>query len=74
MDDDDDQSFSVEAECIAQTAKALKVRFEHRGRSRDMWVPKSVVHDDSEVFDADGNAAGKLVIKGWFAREEGLSE
>lgn len=34
------------------------------------WIPKSVVHDDSEVY-AKGHD-GKLVIQEWFASKEGL--
>lgn len=40
------------------------------------WIPRSQVHDDSEVFVDDTEAIqgspGKLVITRWFARKNGL--
>lgn len=38
--------------------------------SRQVWVPQSVIHEDSEVFDA--GQIGKLVIFTWWATREGL--
>ena len=35
-----------------------------------IWVPKSVVHDDSEIRE-EGDQ-GTLVVKQWFADREGL--
>jgi hypothetical protein len=67
--EDEEEPFSCEAVCIGQTPKALHIKFPD---NRKMWVPKSVVHDDSEVFDDDENKAGKLVVQGWFAAERGL--
>jgi len=32
----------------------------------DVWVPKS------QVFDADKNSVGKLVLTRWFAEKRGL--
>lgn len=71
-DDEDDEPFKAEAMCLGATEKALQVRIRLPAGNRTMWVPKSVVHDDSEVFDAKDNARGKLVLQAWFAREEGL--
>lgn len=56
---------------IAETEKAIKVQLESEEGPR--WIPKSQVHDDSDVFDADKNAEGKLVITRWFAEKEGLA-
>jgi hypothetical protein len=36
----------------------------------DFWVPKSVVGDDSEVYE-DGDR-GDLYVPEWFATKEGL--
>jgi hypothetical protein len=33
------------------------------------WVPKSQIHDDSEVYE--GNHQGYLVVKLWFAEKRG---
>jgi len=37
----------------------------------EVWVPRSQIHDDSEVYDAD-NREGRLVVSKWFAEKEGL--
>lgn len=63
-----DETADLKAECLRETAKALLVRV----GSRELWVPKSLVDDDSEVFDADENATGKLVVPLWWAEKEGL--
>lgn len=56
---------------ITATEKALKVQLESEDDSR--WVPKSQVHDDSEVYDDKDNATGDLIVKRWFAEKEGLT-
>lgn len=35
----------------------------------EVWVPRSQIHDDSEVFDED-NREGNLVVSSWFAAKE----
>jgi hypothetical protein len=35
-----------------------------------IWVPKSVVHEDSEVYKADTD--GELVVFEWWATKKGL--
>lgn len=37
-----------------------------------VWVPQSVIHDDSEVYQAGHK--GKLVVKAWWANKNGLEE
>ncbi len=72
---DDDEPFKAPARAIAESAKALKVVIETTDGRREMWVPKSVIHDDSEVFGREpDNSEGTLVLKAWFAREEGLTD
>ncbi len=56
--------------CTGETPKALFVKLDD---GRVITVPKSVIHDDSEVFDEGDNRFGKLVIKQWFADKEGLT-
>jgi hypothetical protein len=64
-----DETFEIEAEGVkAETDKALLVRLE---TGDEVWVPKSVIHDDSEVFDTE-NAAGTLVVASWWAKNRGL--
>lgn len=58
-------------EVVGATAKALKVRIPLKVE-REVWVPRSVIGDDSEVFDADENAVGTLIVEDWWAEKEGL--
>ena len=51
-----------------ETEKALLVRL---ASGATHWIPKSVVHDNSEVYQ-DGHT-GKLVVKGWFAEKDGIA-
>jgi hypothetical protein len=48
---------------------ALKVECDHG----EIWIPKSCIHDDSEVYDALNNATGDLVVMRWFAEKEGYA-
>jgi len=59
-----------QAQAIAGTEKALRVQLESEDTAR--WIPRSQIHDDSEVYDLGNNATGDLVIKRWFAEKEGL--
>lgn len=52
---------------IRESPKALLVRL---SGGAEIWVPKSVIHDDSEVYKAGTN--GTLVVARWFAEKEGL--
>lgn len=38
----------------------------------EVWIPKSQIHDNSEVYNADDHATGVLVIPIWLAIEKGL--
>lgn len=60
-----------QAQAIAGTDKALRVQLESEDEPR--WVPKSQIHDDSEVYDDKDNATGDLVVTRWFAEKEGLA-
>lgn len=53
--------------------KALRVMLEPSSLlgAKAVWVPKSVIHSESEIYDALTNARGELVVKRWFARKEG---
>lgn len=55
-------------ECIKETDRALLVVVEDG--TREVWIPKSVVDDDSEVFK-EGDE-GTLVVHEWFAQKEDL--
>ena len=64
--DDDGVSFH-DAEALVVTPKALLCRL---ADAREVWVPLSVITDDSEVFGCGD--VGELVVRSWFARKEGL--
>jgi hypothetical protein len=55
-------------QCIGETARALLVRLDD---GAEHWVPKSVVHGDSEVYESGHE--GTLVLEEWFAVREGLA-
>lgn len=40
------------------------------GEDEDIWIPKSVVHDNSDVYDSVGQR-GDVVVKHWWAEKEG---
>lgn len=52
------------------TDKAMLVFVEDLGE--EVWVPKSAIHDDSEVYDSryEGEE-GDLIVKSWLARDRG---
>ena len=62
------------AKIIRKSSKALLVQLEHEKAPR--WLPKSVIHDDSELYfndDGDYSEEGTLIVKQWFAEKEGLA-
>lgn len=70
--DDADERFEpfehpTQVVCIKATDKAILVR--EYGTDKQTWVPKSVIHDNSEVYD-EGHE-GSLVVFNWFAEENG---
>lgn len=52
----------------AETARALRVSLQEGGVH---WLPKSIVHDDSEVYEL--GHAGKVVVEEWWADANGFS-
>lgn len=58
-----------EASVVRETEKALLVRL-HDHKDKELWVPKSQIHDDSEVYEE--GTEGILLVTEWFAEEEGL--
>ena len=70
---DEPEGVDLQVEKVLQERdKALQVVLLDTGDVR--WIPKSVIHSDSEVFakpDA-GTGAGKRVVHMWFAEQEGL--
>lgn len=58
-----------EVECTAESEKAILV---DDGVGFEQWVPKSVIDDDSEVWQK--GQEGDLVVAGWWAKQHGLEE
>jgi hypothetical protein len=70
IEDPEDERFECDATCSKMTSQAVFVVMED---GSERWVPKSVIHDDSEVYDDSDNSRGKLVLKGWWAEKQGLA-
>lgn len=58
----------ADVECTAESEKAILCKFPDR--EEPLWIPKSQIDDDSEVYENDGS--GKLIISHWIAKEKGL--
>lgn len=65
----DDAHDMGEGSVTRETEKAILVAFEGSG---ERWVPKSVVHDDSEIWKKGDT--GKLVVKMWWAEKNVLGD
>jgi len=63
-----DPVYLDECECLKETDKALLVEIPDLGD--EIWIPKSCVHDDSEVYREDDR--GTLAVVQWWADQEGL--
>lgn len=56
----------------------FEVKYESEGallveiEGDEYWIPKSQIHDDSEVWSMDTAADGDLVITKWIATKKGL--
>lgn len=50
-----------------ETDKAILVEIE----GEEFWVPKSVIHEDSEVKEE--GTEGILIVKRWWAENNGLA-
>lgn len=58
------------ARVVTATDKALLVALADH-RNRQVWVPKSQIHDDSEVYAAE--QTGELIVTDWWAEKEGFA-
>jgi hypothetical protein len=64
----DEDGVSIDGvKAIRATERALLCRLED---GREIWVPRSVITDDSEVLEQSDE--GTLVVKSWFAEKEEL--
>lgn len=67
---EEEEPYRCQGTCTAESKLACKIELE---TGETYWVPKSVLHDDSEVYDAGEHSTGEVVIQGWWAAKEGLS-
>jgi len=65
MREDEPTVTKRDVKCKKETDKALLCTVD----DEDVWVPKSQVHDDSEVYQ-EGDE-GLLVVSEWLARQKG---
>lgn len=65
----DEKNVESDAPCegVRETQKAVLVRLDD---GSEHWVPKSQIHEDSEVY-ASGTD-GTLIVSRWWAEKEGL--
>lgn len=57
-------------ETLRESDKALLVAVD----GEEVWIPKSAIHDDSEVYGMlPFGESGTLVIPRWLAEEKGLA-
>lgn len=70
-DDEDDAETHVfrDAKVVAETTRAVKVV---DSDGVEFWCPKSVIHDDSEVWEP-GTDTGKFIVQGWWAKKNNLA-
>jgi hypothetical protein len=66
------KTYTIEgAVCTYETDMALCIEADEL--DEPLWVPKSQIDDDSEVYgDQPGQDEGDLIISEWFARNSGL--
>lgn len=58
----------TDAKCLRMPDKAILVAV----AGEEIWIPKSVVHDDSEVYSTDEDGReGTLRVKLWWAEKNG---
>lgn len=69
--EDDEGVRFEETKVVAQTDRAVLVKGEAFDDG-ELWIPRSVIHDDSEVWKQGDQ--GRLILKGWWARENGLED
>ncbi len=60
------------AQCLDETDKALRVRLR---QGIEVWMPKSQIDDDSEVYGVDPDEAyGKLIVTLWISEQKKITQ
>jgi len=68
-----DKTIEIEdCNCLGESEKACLIELgdDCRKAGEAVWIPKSQIHDDSEVWKK--GQVGKLVITEWIAEQKGL--
>lgn len=63
-----DDQVQLEVEVLRESDKALLVRTDDGGEA---WIPKSQIHDDSEVYSLK-SSPGTMIVSRWIAEQKGL--
>jgi hypothetical protein len=66
MRDDEEVEKIQKVKCVQASDAAIKVRF---ATGREKWIPQSLVHDDSSVFQLGDE--GELVVAAWWWEKHG---
>jgi hypothetical protein len=56
-----------DVECVHETPKAIKLEYLDGGKVKELWCPKGVIHDDSDVSEMGDE--GRLKVFTNFAEE-----
>ena len=63
------ESYDLEnASILRETEKAILVECD---LASDLWIPKSQIHDDSEIWEV--GEYGTLLVNQWWADKEGFN-
>lgn len=60
----------VQLEMVVVTVETKRAIFCTLADGLDLWVPRSLLHEDSEVKSY--GQEGLLIVAGWYAWEQGL--
>jgi hypothetical protein len=61
------------ATLVRETERAVLVRIDKS--KKELWIPKTVLSDDSEVYGKDAGpdgTVGRCIVAEWWAEKEGL--
>lgn len=59
-----------DVEVLHETDKALLVRFPTAKGTKDEWIPKGQISDDSEVYE--NGHKGTIIVSEWIAEQKRL--
>lgn len=69
MDQYDEKHVSFD-DCVCKRDSEKAILVDGPELPPQIWIPKSQIHEDSEVFERD--TEGKLIVTLWLAKEKGL--